>query len=83
MRPPADMMGGDGIGGWGTAKTGIGEDGGMFRDAMGALLASHRDTRVSVSMAGTDGKGKVVVEFGGLEDLERIYRAMTSGDAGD
>ena len=43
------------------------------------LLASHLDTRVSVSMAGTDGKGKVVVEFGGLEDLERIYRTMTSG----
>ncbi len=41
------------------------------------LLAAHLDTRVTVSMAGTDGKGKVVVEFGGLEDLERIYRAMT------
>ena len=43
------------------------------------LLASHLDTRVSVSMAGNDGKGKVVVEFGGLEDLERIYRVMTEG----
>ena len=43
------------------------------------LLASHLDTRVTVSMAGSDGKGKVVVEFGGLEDLERIYRAMTEG----
>jgi ParB family chromosome partitioning protein len=43
------------------------------------LLASHLDTRVSVSMAGSNGKGKVVVEFGGLEDLERIYRAMTAG----
>ncbi len=41
------------------------------------LLAAHLDTRVSVSMAGSDGKGKVVVEFGGLEDLERIYRVMT------
>ena len=47
------------------------------------LLASHLDTRVSVSMAGTDGKGKVVVEFGGLEDLERIYRTMTSGVTDD
>jgi ParB family transcriptional regulator, chromosome partitioning protein len=47
------------------------------------LLASHLDTRVSVSMAGSDGKGKVVVEFGGLEDLERIYRTMTSGVADD
>ncbi len=42
------------------------------------LLASHLDTRVSVAMSGADGKGKVVVEFGGLEDLERIYRAMTA-----
>jgi ParB family chromosome partitioning protein len=46
------------------------------------LLAAHLDTRVTVAMAGTDGKGKVVVEFGGLEDLERIYRAMTSGRPG-
>ncbi len=45
------------------------------------LLASHLDTRVTVTMAGADGKGKVVVEFGGLEDLERIYRAMTEGRA--
>jgi ParB family chromosome partitioning protein len=45
------------------------------------LLASHLDTRVRVTMAGADGKGKVVVEFGGLEDLERIYRTMTA-DAG-
>lgn len=43
------------------------------------LLAVHLETRVSVTMAGADGKGKVVVEFGGLEDLERIYRAMTVG----
>ena len=43
------------------------------------LLASHLDTRVIVTMAGSDGKGKVIVEFGGLEDLERIYRAMTDG----
>ncbi len=43
------------------------------------LLADHLDTRVKISMASADGKGKVVVEFGGLEDLERIYRAMTEG----
>jgi len=41
------------------------------------LLADHLATRVKISMASTNGKGKVVVEFGGLEDLERIYRAMT------
>jgi len=43
------------------------------------LLADHLDTRVKVSMAGANGRGKVVVEFGGLEDLERIYRVMTEG----
>ncbi len=34
-------------------------------------------------MAGADGKGKVVIEFGGLEDLERIYRAITEGPSAD
>lgn len=47
------------------------------------LLADHLDTRVAVSMAGSNGRGKVVVEFGGLEDLERIYRAMTEGRPSD
>ena len=41
------------------------------------LLAEHLQTRVTISMASADGKGKVVIDFGGLEDLERIYRAMT------
>ncbi|HEY9558365.1 MAG TPA: ParB/RepB/Spo0J family partition protein [Acidimicrobiales bacterium] len=41
------------------------------------LLADHLDTRVKISMAAGNGRGKVVVEFAGLEDLERIYRAMT------
>jgi ParB family chromosome partitioning protein len=45
------------------------------------LLADHLSTRVQITMAGADGKGKVVVDFGGLEDLERIYRAMTEGAA--
>lgn len=39
------------------------------------LLAGFLDTRVSVAMGPK--KGKVVVEFGDLEDLERIYRRMT------
>ncbi|MGH9274587.1 MAG: ParB/RepB/Spo0J family partition protein [Acidimicrobiales bacterium] len=47
------------------------------------LLADHLDTRVRVSMASSNGRGKVVVEFGGLEDLERIYRAMTAGTRAD
>lgn len=41
------------------------------------LLANHLDTRVRVSMGSGNGKGKVVVEFAGLEDLERLYRTMT------
>jgi hypothetical protein len=32
-------------------------------------------------MAAGGGRGKIVVEFSGLEDLERIYRAMTEGAA--
>ncbi|MFP5254654.1 MAG: ParB/RepB/Spo0J family partition protein [Acidimicrobiia bacterium] len=47
------------------------------------LLADHLDTRVKVSMAGSNGRGKVVVEFAGLEDLERIYRSMTEGRSAD
>ena len=43
------------------------------------LLADHLDTRVRISMAGGNGKGKLVVEFAGLEDLERLYRVMTEG----
>jgi ParB family chromosome partitioning protein len=41
------------------------------------LLADHLSTRVGVSMASPNGRGKIVIEFAGLEDLERIYRAMT------
>ncbi|MGK2886016.1 MAG: ParB/RepB/Spo0J family partition protein [Rhodococcus sp. (in: high G+C Gram-positive bacteria)] len=40
------------------------------------LLAEHLDTRVSVQMSAR--KGRVTIEFADLEDLERIYRAMTS-----
>ncbi len=40
-------------------------------------LSDHLDTRVKVEM--TANRGKVVIEFANLEDLERIYRAMTGG----
>ena len=40
------------------------------------LLAEYLSTRVSVTMG--SGKGKVVVEFADLEDLERIYHHMTT-----
>jgi ParB family chromosome partitioning protein len=39
------------------------------------LLAEHLDTRVSVQMSAK--KGRISIEFADLEDLERIYRAMT------
>jgi ParB family chromosome partitioning protein len=42
------------------------------------LLSAHLDTRVAITMGGAKGaKGKVTIEFATLEDLERIYRAMT------
>lgn len=44
------------------------------------LLADHLDTRVRVDM-GTN-KGRVVIEFATLEDLERIYKAMTEPQVG-
>ncbi len=39
------------------------------------LLSSHLDTRVKVEVGNK--RGKVTIEFASLEDLERIYRAMT------
>jgi ParB family transcriptional regulator, chromosome partitioning protein len=39
------------------------------------LLAALLDTRVSIAMGA--GRGRVTIEFADLEDLERIYRAMT------
>ncbi len=41
------------------------------------LLSAHLDTRVSVTMGAK--RGRVVVEFATVEDLERIYRTMTEG----
>jgi ParB family chromosome partitioning protein len=43
------------------------------------LLGDHLETRVTISMGSA--RGKVVVEFSTLEDLERIYRRMTDGTA--
>jgi ParB family chromosome partitioning protein len=43
------------------------------------LLGDHLETRVKISMGSS--RGKVVVEFSTLEDLERIYRRMTEGQA--
>lgn len=41
------------------------------------LLSEHLDTQVSVQMGSR--RGRVVIEFATLEDLERIYRVMTEG----
>jgi ParB family chromosome partitioning protein len=45
------------------------------------LLSAHLDTRVKVEMGMK--KGRVLIEFATLEDLERIYKAMTEGHADD
>jgi ParB family chromosome partitioning protein len=47
-------------------------------DDLAELLAQHLDTRVKVEMGSK--RGRIVVEFGGLEDLERIYSRMTASD---
>jgi ParB family chromosome partitioning protein len=39
------------------------------------LLSTHLDTSVKVNIGSH--KGRVVIDFASLEDLERIYRAMT------
>lgn len=41
------------------------------------LLSTHLNTRVTVELRNR--RGRVVVEFATLEDLERIYRAMVEG----
>jgi ParB family chromosome partitioning protein len=40
------------------------------------LLSDHLDTRVSVELGGK--RGRVIIDFADLEDLERIYRSMTA-----
>jgi len=44
------------------------------------LLSSHLDTRVKVQLGA--GRGKVTIDFADLEDLERVYRAMTAAGSG-
>jgi len=41
------------------------------------LLSSHLNTRVKVDLSSK--RGKVIVEFATLEDLERIYKLMVGG----
>ena len=44
------------------------------------LLGDHLETRVKISMSAK--QGRLTVDFADLEDLERIYRRMTGGPAG-
>jgi ParB family chromosome partitioning protein len=41
------------------------------------MLSDHLDTRVKVAMSGS--RGRVVIEFATVEDLERVYRVITGG----
>jgi ParB family chromosome partitioning protein len=41
------------------------------------MLSDHLDTRVQVSMGSR--KGRIVIDFATLEDLERIYRVVLDG----
>jgi ParB family chromosome partitioning protein len=41
------------------------------------LLSEHLETRVQVEETGR--RGRVVIDFADVDDLERIYRAMTGG----
>ena len=63
----------------GTRSGGSSTKGGRLRPPglleLEELLSAHLDTRVKVQLGG--GRGRMVVEFADLEDLERIYRAMT------
>jgi ParB family transcriptional regulator, chromosome partitioning protein len=43
------------------------------------LLADQLDTRVKINMGPK--RGRVVIEFADLEDLERIYRVMSPADS--
>jgi ParB family chromosome partitioning protein len=45
------------------------------------LLSDRLSTRVKVTMGAK--RGRVVIDFATLEDLERIYRAMTEAEAGE
>jgi ParB family chromosome partitioning protein len=41
------------------------------------MLSEHLDTRVAVSMG--QRKGRIVIDFSTLEDLERVYRVIVDG----
>jgi ParB family chromosome partitioning protein len=68
-------------GGEGASDRSAGEPGGTPRDPglveLEELLAEFLETRVSIQ--GGAGRGRLVVEFADIEDLERIYRRIAAG----
>src|SRR5581483_5147662 len=69
----AAVPSGAGGGGAGTATAGRLRPPGLME--LEELLSRHLDTRVKVEMGGR--KGKMVIEFADLEDLERLYTLIT------
>ena len=66
-----------------TSSSGAGAGAGRTRDPglleLEELLADFLDTRVAIQAGRV--RGKLVVEFADLEDLERIYRLIAAGPA--
>jgi ParB family transcriptional regulator, chromosome partitioning protein len=62
----------------------VSEPGGRLRQPglleLEELLGDYLETRVRITMGARH--GRVLIEFANLEDLERIYRAMSQGPAG-
>ena len=67
---------GDGAGGAGRSSRSAAPDRPAGLMELEELLSEHLETRVSVTLGAR--KGKIVVEFADLEDLERIYRSMST-----
>ncbi|MEZ5341153.1 MAG: ParB/RepB/Spo0J family partition protein [Acidimicrobiales bacterium] len=61
-----------------STPTGVGETKPAALLELERLLGDHLDTRVTLSMA--KGRGRMMIEFADLEDLERVYRAMLAGE---
>lgn len=45
-----------------------------------SLLGDYLNTRINIKMSGSD-KGKIMIDFSTLEDLERVYRLMTENSS--
>jgi ParB family transcriptional regulator, chromosome partitioning protein len=62
----------------------VAEPGGRLRQPglleLEELLGDYLETRVKITMGARH--GRVMIDFANLEDLERIYRAMSQGPAG-